>query len=259
MFSSSLILIATYSQINLLHVILHSYPTTLFGEGCLSTLYVPVFNGDRKREMQQEESTSPASSSEVVMYPLDDRAIHELLLIYVARGNRALSQDGSTDVNPTQQLTSLAYSDAVNTLMPCREIDSNPRAASPFCVIKNARGLCKQDKGTSGHDDFSYSEDFQRFTDADIVFVEVRLVRLKVLCADLISLLIFNQCTVCPAQSRKIVSARQPPTSTDVKTKTILEMLGTSCTWRSCITSSELHDLHGNSNLCKWHSSVQVQ
>ncbi|KAE9041142.1 hypothetical protein PR001_g6746 [Phytophthora rubi] len=196
-------------------------------------------NGDslivRKREVQQEESTSPASSSEVVMHPLDDRAIHELLLIYVARGNRVLLQNGSTGVNPSQQLTSLAYSDAVNTLMPCREIDCNPRAASPFCVIKNARGLCKQHKGTSGHDDFSYSEEFQRLADADIVFVE---------------------CTVCP-ESRKIVSARQPPTSTNVKTNVILEMLGTSCTWRSCITSSELHDLHGNSNLCKWHSSVQ--
>ncbi|KAE9038242.1 hypothetical protein PR002_g6121 [Phytophthora rubi] len=211
------------------------YPTTLFGEGCLSTLYVPVVDGGRKREVQQEESTSPASSSEVVMHPLDDRAIHELLLIYVARGNRVLLQNGSTGVNPSQQLTSLAYSDAVNTLMPCREIDCNPRAASPFCVIKNARGLCKQHKGTSGHDDFSYSEEFQRLADADIVFVE---------------------CTVCP-ESRKIVSARQPPTSTNVKTNVILEMLGTSCTWRSCITSSELHDLHGNSNLCKWHSSVQ--
>ncbi|KAE9240754.1 hypothetical protein PF002_g9606 [Phytophthora fragariae] len=185
------------------------YPTTLFGEGCLSTLYVPVVDGGRKREVQQEESTSPASSSEVVMHPLDDRAIHELLLIYVARGNRVLLQNGSTDCNP--------------------------RAASPFCVIKNARGLCKQHKGTSGHDDFSYSEEFQRLADADIVFVE---------------------CTVCP-ESRKIVSARQPPTSTNVKTNVILEMLGTSCTWRSCITSSELHDLHGNSNLCKWHSSVQ--
>lgn len=121
------------------------------------------------------------------MHPLDDRAIHELLFIYVARGKHTLMQDGSASVDSNEKLTSLAYSDAVNTLIPCRRVESNKRAASPFCVIKNARGLCQQDGGLSAQNESSYATELQQFADADIVFVEVSLTELKVLGTELIS------------------------------------------------------------------------
>lgn len=47
------------------------------------------------------------------MAALDARAIHELLLVYVARGCQQSSASGATT-----QLTSLAMSDAISTLLP---------------------------------------------------------------------------------------------------------------------------------------------
>lgn len=104
------------------------------------------------------------------MYPLDDHAIHELLLVYCGRGRHALTQDVISSKNSNQQLTSLALSDALNTLIPCRQEDPHQRVDARFCVIKNPSGLWKHDKETGEQD---ASEELQRFRDADTVFVEV--------------------------------------------------------------------------------------
>ncbi|GMG14687.1 unnamed protein product [Phytophthora fragariaefolia] len=150
------------------------YPTILFGEGCLSTLYVPIHAGEGACKGQLNSAFS-AVDSEVFMQPLDDHAIHELLLVYVARGKFGDTQDENSRVDSNHQLTSLAFSDAINTLIPCRQVDTNQRAYASFCVIKNPRGLLKQEKATSGHDEFSYSGELQQFVDADIAFVELFL------------------------------------------------------------------------------------
>ncbi|KAG6614840.1 uncharacterized protein IUM83_04107 [Phytophthora cinnamomi] len=68
---------------------------------------------------------------------------------------------------------------------------------------------------------------------------------------------VFVECVVCSTPSGEQGSPRQPLPLTNVKTKAIVDMLGTSCMWRSCITSSDSHNLQINSNLCKWHSSLQ--
>jgi hypothetical protein len=109
------------------------------------------------------------------MLPLDDPTLHELLLVYVARGRRGLAQEKSSSVNSTQHLTSLALSDAVSRLVPCRQDDSSQRTGARLCMIKAPRGLWEQDNELVKQATSSCSEAIQRFREADAVFVEVSL------------------------------------------------------------------------------------
>ncbi|KAL4173378.1 hypothetical protein KRP22_005334 [Phytophthora ramorum] len=205
------------------------YPTSLFGEGCLSTLYVPVVSTPVEQKVQQQEDNT--ASSKACMVPLEDNIIHELLLLHVARGRNVLTHSQSSTGISNQQLTSLALSDAVNTLVPHGQADSNQRTGDRFCVIRNPQGLCDHDKETR---DASISKEFQCFRDADVVVVE---------------------CSVSPQLG--ISSTRQPIVSQDTNTNAVLEMLGASCMWRSCITSRDYHEQPNDSSLCHWHTSVQ--
>ncbi|KAL4132928.1 hypothetical protein PRIC2_003257 [Phytophthora ramorum] len=205
------------------------YPTSLFGEGCLSTLYVPVASTPVEQKVQQQEDNT--ASSKACMVPLEDNIIHELLLLHVARGRNVLTHSQSSTGISNQQLTSLALSDAVNTLVPHGQADSNQRTGDRFCVIRNPQGLCDHDKETR---DASISKEFQCFRDADVVVVE---------------------CSVSPQLG--ISSTRQPIVSQDTNTNAVLEMLGASCMWRSCITSRDYHEQPNDSSLCHWHTSVQ--
>ncbi|KAG7379898.1 hypothetical protein PHYPSEUDO_008020 [Phytophthora pseudosyringae] len=165
-------LMTSISPVNLLHdIFTSSYPSALFGEGCISTLYVPVVTGLEEAEAQDQAIVSP---SMVSMHPLSAHAIHELLLIYVARASRTSDTVSNVD-DSKERLTSLALSDAVNTLVPCRQTDPNQQVGARFCVIKNPRGLWKQNKETEDQDD---AKAVQRFCDADIVFVEVSVLYL---------------------------------------------------------------------------------
>ncbi|KAF4046290.1 hypothetical protein GN244_ATG01308 [Phytophthora infestans] len=142
-------------------VLRNLYPSALFGEGCLTSLYVPVVSCLGKSKEQQDAAIAPPSK--VSMLALSDSAIHELLLVYAVRGRHALTH--ASDSN--QQLTSLALSDAVNTLIPCRKSGSNQPAGARFCVIKNPRGFWKQSNITGNQEDLLLD-----FRDADFVFIE---------------------------------------------------------------------------------------
>ncbi|KAG4062452.1 hypothetical protein PC123_g2700 [Phytophthora cactorum] len=209
------------------------YPSALFGEGCITSLYVPVFTCLGESEVKYDQAKAIAPPSRVSMLPLNDRAIHELLLVYVARGRHALKQDSGSSWDSNQQFTSLALSDAVNTLIPSRQTDSKQPAGTRFCVIKNPQGLWKQNNGwkqskaTGEQDD---SEELQGFREADVVFVE------------------------CAVAFTQLGSARQFKAAQNFKSHGMLEILGPSCMWRSCITSQ---DTQNNTNLCMWHASVQ--
>ncbi|GMF64553.1 unnamed protein product [Phytophthora lilii] len=132
-----------------------------------------------EHDLQPEESTvATTSTSNVCMHALDDNAIHELLLIYVARGKCVPRQDENLRMDTAQRLTSLALSDAVNTLLPCPQLNSNQPVAAPFCIIKNPSGLWSEDKKTSEQDVALFSGELQRFRDADILFIEVQYTRM---------------------------------------------------------------------------------
>ncbi|KAL3656898.1 hypothetical protein V7S43_018236 [Phytophthora oleae] len=193
------------------------YPSALFGEGCISTLYVSVVAGLRDKEEQRDAKPR----YKVFMHPLTDEALHELLLVYVARGRRGVG----SGVLSNQWLTSLACSDAINTLLPCRQKEG---VGSSFCVIKNPRGLWKLSKETGKRD----PEDFESFTDADIVFAE---------------------CTVSSTQVGRFGCEQRESR----KTHSLLETLGSSCLWRSCLTHDEFQGIKNSANLCRWHASIQ--
>ncbi|KAG1686510.1 hypothetical protein DVH05_006476 [Phytophthora capsici] len=159
------------------------------------------------------------------MHPLTDEAIHELLLVYVARGRRNMN----SSVQSSQIPTSLAFSDALNKLLPCRQTGCDQHSDSRFCLIKNPRGLWRLNNEAGEQNP---SEDFKSFTDADVVFAE---------------------CTVSSIQVERFGREQQERP----KTHLVLEALGSSCRWRSCLTHYEFKGFKDNSNLCRWHTSIQ--
>ncbi|KAG6957230.1 hypothetical protein JG687_00010120, partial [Phytophthora cactorum] len=60
--------------------------------------------------------------------------------------------------------------------------------------------------------------------------------------------------SMCAVAFTQLGSARQFKAAQNFKSHGMLEILGPSCMWRSCITSQ---DTQNNTNLCMWHASVQ--
>lgn len=158
------------------------YPTSLFGAGIFSSLYVPYFDVDVDANPSNEpEVVVPTSSTRaIVMKPLDDKAIHELLLVYVARGRRECYE--------SNRLASLAISDSISTLFPAVHELSNseddkhegPAASEKLpsahqCTIKDPGSLWKQGRavkraGVSA----SENTDVQAISSAEYLYIEVR-------------------------------------------------------------------------------------
>lgn len=121
------------------------YPPSLTGTGFLSALYVPRIDtsepGDSSDSGNQDGKTTPLSDrSRPIMTSLSDVALHELLLVYIARARRSDEQpatDNSKEANDV--LVSMAQSDAVQTLLPLPpELTSS--SDTRVCVIRNPRG-----------------------------------------------------------------------------------------------------------------------
>lgn len=148
---------------------------------------MPYFDVDVDANSSNEpEVVVPTSSTRaIVMKPLDDKAIHELLLVHVARGRQECYESASKD---SSRLTSLAISDSISTLFPAiHELSSSeddnhegPTASekSPNiyqCTIKNPGSLWKQGRavkraGVSA----SENTDAQAISSAEYLYIEVR-------------------------------------------------------------------------------------
>lgn len=108
------------------------------------------------------------------MEVLSDAALHELMLIYIARARQLDGQpavgkeDKASDV-----LVSMAQSDATHALLP-RLPDLPSDSETQFCIVKNPRGVLRTIETQKNTDEQLNSSLVQTAADADYLFVEVR-------------------------------------------------------------------------------------
>lgn len=141
--------------------LLNRYPPSLIGTNILSALYVPIADG---------VGASHSENVAVKMHALDPHCIHELLLVYIARG-KSLEGDGdhpTRSSNGNRQMASVALSDALTVLYPSPEQSGVIRQQ---CVIKNP-GLLKARKETRNSDQEPAS---------DLMVIEVCLIEVCIL------------------------------------------------------------------------------
>ncbi|KAF1330372.1 hypothetical protein FI667_g5136, partial [Globisporangium splendens] len=123
------------------------YPTSLFGAGILSTLYVPYLDAEVNMTPPQSSDGIPKARDAATMRPLDPSCIHELLLVYVARARSSSNErdsSGPSDRGASQQqLSSLAASDAISSLLP-HHLEQQEQQMVYQCVIKNPGALWKR-------------------------------------------------------------------------------------------------------------------
>jgi hypothetical protein len=108
------------------------------------------------------------------MAALSDAALHELMLIYIARARQLDEQSaiGKED-KASDVLVSMAQSDATHALLP-RLLEIPSDSETRFCIVKNPRGVLRTvptQKHTVGQLNDSL---IQTAADADYLFVEVR-------------------------------------------------------------------------------------
>lgn len=236
----------------LIHIVLCRYPTSLFGAGILEKLYVPYFDVD----VDANPSTKPevvvpiSSTGAIVMKPLDQKAIHELLLVYVARGRQECTEASSSG---GARLASLAMSDSISTLYPAtHEHNSSEDAtqdepAAPTkppsvhqCTIKSPRSLWKQGRavkrtGAAPHE----SAAAQVINSAEYLYVEYQ---------------------ISQASHTEELSQRKSSRAADLPTQ-IQEIFSRGCYWRSCLAPAQVPPQSHNTakqNLCAWHGVLKV-
>ncbi|DAZ95604.1 TPA: hypothetical protein N0F65_006090, partial [Lagenidium giganteum] len=196
------------------------YPTAVFGAGVLSTLYVPV---------SSTSSRTLDTKAEFTMHPIDDRGLHELLLMYIARATKPV---GSTDTNSgkSSTLESLAEADAVTELFPTDAVQVQTEAGeqtfktNQLGLIHHATELLKA-TSAGGNDD----EDR-----VDAVVVEYSL---------------------SDQQHLDETEINRRRTSTSRKKREHLEaILGSRCFWRSCLDKGSTDE---SPCLCHWHRTLR--
>lgn len=161
------------------------YPTSLFGAGILSKLYVPFSGVDKPSQKTPTASEIPLPRFRgVTMKPLDEHSVHELLLVYIARGKHG-NDVASSSSTPSHQLTSLAASDSISVLLPKHLASGdqqsapgsqNPPVATHQCTIKNPGSLWKKGTTVAKRNGASDGMEPHFLSAADSVFVEVRAI-----------------------------------------------------------------------------------
>lgn len=241
-----------------------SYPTSLFGASMLSTLYVPFsdIDGDAGADSEPEVVGIRLSAREaVVMRALDTTALHELLLIFVARGRR---DSGDAASKSSRQVASLAISDAICELYPRhhpgrRDAEDAAHSSSPVvyhCAIKNPRSLWKQksQRTAAGHENSDAT-----LSSADHLYVEVTLASAAIRASRAPDAQFL--CVSLQYQVSQDLHSNQ--TSAPDKAAQIQSALDSGCSWRACLAPSEtVAPCTGSSRerpLCAWHGLLEVR
>lgn len=217
--------------------VIYRYPPSLIGTNVLSALYVPVADGDDSRNSE---------SDPVKMHALDSYCIHELLLVYIARG-KSLEGDGdhpTRSSSGSRQMTSIALSDALTVLYPTHCLPQQSGVIRQQCVIKNP-GLLKARKEARNSDQESAS---------DLLVIEVYRIHEHPSQIKVLTQLQYDICCrdqQCANKLRK----RGRPLHERISPVT-QSILGNKCYWRSCLDDGRSSD--GIWMLCPWHETIKV-